>query len=283
MHSIISIDNGFDIIKIENNSTEILMFESEVDDSFIQIHFCLKGNGQLQYGPHYRRDVRFQKSLLLYNPNQNLPINLSLEVNGKYLILLVQINLFHSFFSKLSEIIHFLNIKNRGKKYYLDKDLSPSEILVLNQIFDNQKHNGMQDLYLRAKVYEALSFYFEEGKKDSQSCPFLNDEANVEKIKMAKQIVINNMSEPPSLKEISTEIGLSVSKLKEGFKHIYGESVFNFLFDYKMEFARKQLLSRKFNVSEVSQQVGYSTSSHFIAAFRKKYGTTPKQYIISES
>ena len=283
MQSVISIDDGFDIIKIENDSTGILKFESEVDNSFIQIHFCLNGNAQLQYGPYYSKDVRFQKSLLMYNPKQNLPINLSLDINGRYLILIVRITLFHSFFSKLSEIIHFLNIENRGKKYYLDKDLSPSEILVLNQIFDYQKHNGMQELYIKAKVYETLSLYFDRSKEERQNCPFLDDEANVEKIKMAKQIVINKMTEPPSLKEISTEIGLSVSKLKEGFKHIYGESVFNFLFDYKMEFARKQLLSRKFNVSEVSQQVGYSTSSHFIAAFRKKYGTTPKQYIISES
>ena len=85
----------------------------------------------------------------------------------------------------------------------------------------------------------------------------------------------------PSLQEIANEVGLSISKLKEGFKHIYGESVFNFLLDYKLEFARKQLLTKKYNVSEISLQVGYSTASHFIAAFKKKYGTTPKQYIMS--
>jgi len=123
--------------------------------------------------------------------------------------------------------------------------------------------------------------YFSKNNKDQQSCPFLENEANVEKIKNAKQLVINNMDEPPSLQEIANEVGLSISKLKEGFKHIYGESVFNFLLDYKLEFARKQLLSKKYNVSEISLQVGYSTASHFIAAFKKKYGTTPKQYVMS--
>jgi AraC family transcriptional activator of pyochelin receptor len=28
-------------------------------------------------------------------------------------------------------------------------------------------------------------------------------------------------------------------------------------------------------------QIGYSTSSHFIAAFKKKFGTTPKKYVMS--
>ena len=102
-----------------------------------------------------------------------------------------------------------------------------------------------------------------------------------EKIKKAKQIVINNMAEPPTLQEIADEIALSVPKLKEGFKHIYGDTVFNFLLDYKLEFSRKLLLSKKHNITEISSQIGYSTASHFISAFKKKYGTTPKQYMLS--
>ena len=77
------------------------------------------------------------------------------------------------------------------------------------------------------------------------------------------------------------EVGLSLTKLKEGFKQIYGDSVFNFLLDYKLEESRKLLLSSDQNVSEIALQMGYSTSSHFIAAFKKKFGTTPKQYVKS--
>ena len=89
------------------------------------------------------------------------------------------------------------------------------------------------------------------------------------------------MVEPPTLTELAAEIGLSLKKLKEGFKQIYGDSVFSFLFDYKMEMARKLLESGKYNVNEVGLKVGYSTASHFIAAFKKKYDTTPKQYLLS--
>ena len=35
------------------------------------------------------------------------------------------------------------------------------------------------------------------------------------------------------------------------------------------------------NVNEVGMKVGYSTASHFIAAFKKKFGTTPKKYVMS--
>ena len=73
----------------------------------------------------------------------------------------------------------------------------------------------------------------------------------------------------------------NLKKLKVGFKQIYGDSVYAFLFDYKMEIARKLLDSGTYNVNEVGLKIGYSTSSHFIAAFRKKYGTTPKKYLMS--
>ena len=91
------------------------------------------------------------------------------------------------------------------------------------------------------------------------------------------------MAEPPSLQELAAEIDLSLKKLKEGFKQIYGDSVYSFLFDYKMEYSRKLLNSGEFNVNEVGLKVGYSTASHFIAAFKKKFGTTPKKYLMSIS
>jgi len=48
-----------------------------------------------------------------------------------------------------------------------------------------------------------------------------------------------------------------------------------------MEYARKLLTTRKYNITEVSFEVGYSTPSHFIAAFKKKFGATPKRYMSS--
>jgi AraC-like DNA-binding protein len=46
-----------------------------------------------------------------------------------------------------------------------------------------------------------------------------------------------------------------------------------------MEYARQLLDNGQNNVNEVGLKVGYSTASHFISAFKKKYGTTPKKYL----
>ena len=181
-----------------------------------------------------------------------------------------------------AEQIHFLSPQNIKKKYYDNYIISPSMSIILSQIFNLNIHESMRALYLKGKVYEILSLYFNKSEEmDVEKCPFLVDEENVRKIRLAKEIILKKMSEPPTLTELSEEIGLNIKKLKEGFKEIYGDTVYGYLLDHKMEEARRMLSSKSYNVNEVGLRVGYSTSSHFIAAFKKKYGTTPKKYLMS--
>ena len=67
------------------------------------------------------------------------------------------------------------------------------------------------------------------------------------------------------------------------FKQVYGDTVFAYLLEHKMQEARRMLDSQKYNVNEVGLKLGYSTSSHFINAFKKKYGITPKKYVQSQT
>jgi AraC-like DNA-binding protein len=50
-----------------------------------------------------------------------------------------------------------------------------------------------------------------------------------------------------------------------------------------MNEARSMLNAKRHNINEISLKLGYSTSSHFIVAFKKKFGTTPKKYLMSVS
>ena len=129
-----------------------------------------------------------------------------------------------------------------------------------------------------------MSLYFNKNENPStEQCPFLVDEENVQKIRKAKKIIIDRMTDPPTLDQLSVEIGLSLKKLKDGFKQLYGDTVFTYLLDHKMDEASRMLNSQKYNVNEVGLKLGYSTASHFISAFKKKYGTTPKKYLGSVS
>lgn len=279
----ITLEKGFYVLHFQNESKDVESFEREIDSSFIQIHFCLKGKSKFLFNNGtYAFDVLDNKCILLYNPQRTLPIHLEIQPKTTLVSLLISIEKFHSLFSKESGFIPFLSDENSNKKYYDDAEIKPTISIVLQQIINSNINSSIRNLYVKGKVYELLSLHFQKDEaSEGEYCPFLVDEQNVLKIRKAKEIIIAKMAEPPSLQELANEIGLNLKKLKEGFKQIYGDTVYSFLFDYKMEHARRLLESNQFNVNEVGTQVGYSTASHFIAAFKKKFGTTPKKYVMS--
>ena len=279
----INLEKGFYVLHFQNESENIESFEREIDSTFIQIHFCLRGKSKFLFNDNsYSFDVLDNRSILLYNPQRTLPINLEIQPKTTLISLLISIEKFHSLFSKESGYIPFLSDENSNKKYYDDAEIKPVVAIVLQQIINSNINSSIRELYVKGKVYELLSLHFQKDENaDGEYCPFLVDEQNVLKIREAKKIIIARMAEPPSLQELANEIGLNIKKLKEGFKQIYGDTVYSFLFDYKMEHSRRLLESNQYNVNEVGTQVGYSTASHFIAAFKKKFGTTPKKYVMS--
>ncbi len=277
-----TIEPGFFILKFNNETNENQTFKREVSTNFIQFHFCIKGSASFVFNEgNYKLPIQEGNSLLLYNPQRDLPLDLALNPQSWVLSVLLPINKFHSLFSTEANYITFLSDENKDRKYYKDARVSPSMAIVLNQLMNYNLHPTIKPLYFKAKAYELLSLYFNRpADADVEQCPFLADEDNVSKIKKAKQIMIARMAEPPTLQELADEINLPINRLKEGFKQVYGDSVFSFLFDYKMEVARQLLATGSHNVNEVGLKVGYSTSSHFIAAFKKRFGTTPKKFLM---
>lgn len=279
----INLEKGFYVLHFQNESKNIVNFERAIDSTFIQMHFCIRGKSKFLFNnSSYSFDVLDNRSILLYNPQRKLPINLEIQPKTTLISLLISIEKFHSLFSKESGYIPFLSDENSHRKYYDDAEIKPTVSIVLHQIINANINSSIRDLYVKGKVYELLSLHFQKDENvEGEFCPFLVDEENVLKIRKAKEIIITRMAEPPSLQELANEIGLNIKKLKEGFKQIYGDTVYSFLLDYKMEHSRRLLESNQYNVNEVGIQVGYSTASHFIAAFKKKFGTTPKKYIMS--
>ena len=281
----IFVEPGFLVLKFQNETTQIQQFTRKIDRSFLQFHFCMKGRAKFVFNQGtYALDVPEEQSLLLYNTKVDLPLNAEVYPNTWMLSLVMSIQKFHSLFSQQAEHIPFLSKEFEDKKYYTQELITPPIAVVLSQLMNYNVHPTILDLYVKGKIYELIALYFNKTNTTTfEQCPFLVDEENVKRIRKAKDIVLLRMAEPPTLKELAEEIGLSLKKLKEGFKQIYGDSVYSFLFDYKMEYARKMLESNQYNVNEVGLKVGYSTSSHFIAAFKKKYGTTPKKYLMSQT
>jgi len=278
-----TVDDGVILLKQTNDNEFASNFNYNISKDYIQFHFCLKGTSKFLFNQgSYVFNVENENSILLYNPNKELPIDLLLDSNSQVLSILISIKKFHSLFSDESDQISFLNNDNIGNKLYKEKQIGPMIAIILNQMYQKSLNLSMYKLYLRGKIFELMSLYFSKDKEmDIEQCPFLADDNNIKKIKKAKEIIISRMIEPPTLVQLSKEVDISLKKLKQGFKQVYGTSVFSFLIDYKMQVSKRLLSSGEYNVNEVALKVGYSTATHFINAFKKKFGTTPKKYLMT--
>lgn len=279
----IFLEDDFMCCRIKNNSGNQEIVKKYVSKSAIQFHFISKGSGTFFFNEGvYTMNITEDAGLILYNPKKQLPIHVALDPQSYLLSIVISINSFHKLFSDEGDFIPFLAKENMDKKHYSQPETTPLIDVILSQIMNFKLHPSVQELYYRTKIYELLCFLFNpKSDADSGSCPIKGDSEEMKSIQQAKNFLIDNLCTPPTIKELADEIGLNTKKLKQGFKQVYGHTVYGFLLDYKMEYAQKLLDKGTYNVNEVSAKVGYSAASHFISAFKKKFGTTPKQYLIS--
>ena len=78
-----------------------------------------------------------------------------------------------------------------------------------------------------------------------------------------------------SLEELSRLSGRSLSAFKRDFQEKFDTSPAFWIKNKRLEYAGLQLENTDKNVSEISMEIGYESISHFIKAFKEKFGKTP--------
>nr|WP_269203853.1 AraC family transcriptional regulator [Pseudodesulfovibrio alkaliphilus] len=91
-----------------------------------------------------------------------------------------------------------------------------------------------------------------------------------------KSAIEKDFSSVRSVADLCAGIGMSLSKANKAFKALYAISIAQYIQQCKMSYAYSVLVQRQLNVSECTFAVGYSNASHFITAFKKHFGITPK-------
>ncbi len=278
-----SLGDDLRMIKVQHNASGILPLKLEADKGVIQFYFAFEGSAEFAFhGGSYRMGLGTERCLLFYNPLQDLPMEVLVKPESKMLFLYLSVESLHRMFLESSDELAFINAENVDKKFYSETALTPATMVALSQAFQMPVNGPAQSVFEKAKVLEILAWYFNRSEDaDIEACPFLENEDNVQKIRLAKKIIIDRMTDPPTIPELAKEVALNEYRLKEGFKNIYGTTVFKYLSDYRMDVARHILDEGKLKVNEAAYQIGYTNPSHFIAAFRKKFGVTPKKYLMN--
>jgi AraC-like DNA-binding protein len=82
---------------------------------------------------------------------------------------------------------------------------------------------------------------------------------------------------PLTLNELARLSGRSLSAFKRDFQQEFKTSPALWIKQQRLEHADFLLRTTSMNVSEISSEIGYESVSHFIKAYKGKYGETPKR------
>ncbi|HET9055425.1 MAG TPA: AraC family transcriptional regulator [Chitinophagaceae bacterium] len=171
----------------------------------------------------------------------------------------------HSSFSKM------VNLCNRTR-------------LVLDNLLNHTYSKTLENIYVNSQLQTLLLYGLEclvdEKAEDSFACKFLASEAEREKITKAREILLQHIGEPLTIKELSRKVAINECYLKKGFKEMFGTTVFDFYQGQRMEHAKYLLYEKGLSVTEVSALLGYSSISHFSTAFKKHTGIKPCELLM---
>lgn len=187
-----------------------------------------------------------------------------------------------------SEFQHLIGSTNQPS-YARVGSLSPTMQGVLWQVLRCPYQGMTKRMYLESKALEVAALMLEQereaqqGRRAASQIPQGSTIAlkpdEVDRIHLAREILLRNVEQPPSLMELARQVGLNDNSLKRGFKQVFGQPVFAYLLNYRMEQAQQLLMAGELKVGEVMQRVGFRSRKYFAEAFRKKFGVNPKDYL----
>lgn len=104
------------------------------------------------------------------------------------------------------------------------------------------------------------------------------DARDVQRLWLARDILVGRAHEPPSLPQLAREVGMNVKKLTAGFRQVFGMSVFEYLQQHRLEEAYRMLCSGGMTVTQVAAHVGYAVA-HFSTVFKDRFGISPRDLL----
>lgn len=153
--------------------------------------------------------------------------------------------------------------------------VTPAMKDIIRQIFDCPFDEDTRHFYIDLKVREYLFLMLEHAfnRRPSRYNYTPYEKACI--IKAEKILTADISQKPLSLPMLAQACSISEYKLKEGFRQIFGASVFEYLLEARMQKARNLILETNEPLKSICVQTGYSRITNFITAFRKRFGYTP--------
>lgn len=152
--------------------------------------------------------------------------------------------------------------------------------LITSNIISLNVHDAVYVALAKAKAMELVSIALDRllaNQPFGEDAPVRLRAKDREAIKLARDILVNDLTEPPTIRELCSAVGVNRNKLHYGFKDEFGMAPAHYLEEYRLEQAYKRLQESDELIYSIAANVGYRTQSSFSTAFKRRFGIRPKE------
>ncbi len=228
------------------------------------------------HGGRYVHTMQPRSLMIIYEPQHASTFMVKVPAMEELITIRITVEALHRLLHSDLHELRFLRSENIDKRFHSERAQSSGVEQTMYQIATRHCPSGLERVFALSKTYELLFHAFRvDADVAINHCPFLADEVNMERIRNAKQILHDELRDPPGIKELARRIRMNETHLKSGFKRIYGCTIHTWVVEQRMGSAYHLLESGSHNVNEVAEAVGYQNVSQFITTFKRRYGITP--------
>ena len=266
--------SGLFILHTKMSFDQPVHIHTEVEGEAItsQFIFYKIADSKLPYGMS-RHNIRYIPSVKsVHEVRQGVEYSYFIAVISKeyYLNLIKRDSLLHR---------HFVEEIEKGEYVsFSEEDLMATYEMqhTISELIESKKTGEIRRLHTESRIVELLMYQFEQYNEKQQNHhePFFNEE-DIERLELARQILEQRIANPPTQKELASEVLMSESKLRKDFKEYFSITIHDYLTRVRMEKARTYLLEDKLSVYEVALLTGFGHQNNFSSAFKKYYGISP--------
>lgn len=239
----------------------------DIENEVLEMHFRLQGSGTVSR-QNNSLDLKQGNHMLTFQDNHQEEVWMDPAQNGSF----YEIRIGLSHLDKLMD-----NYSQSSAKAFagIPLGITPEMYSIISQLRNTSYSGKMKALFLEAKMTELFLLQLQQNSNLAPVNAIGIKSADKDKIYDAKQLIEQHLDEFITIAQLSKQVGINQRKLMQGFKALFGCTVYQYIIELKMQTAKDLLLNKNRNVNEVAYYIGYQNPQHFISAFKKKFGTSP--------
>lgn len=150
-------------------------------------------------------------------------------------------------------------------------------VRIARELMTNPYRGAAAHLYAESRLLELVAVLMAGWDEGPAGVDGLS-RREVNRIFEARDRLMTDLADPPTLRELCQAVGLNRNKLCRGFKALFGATPFQVLRNARLDHARFLIEEERIPIEEVAERAGFASVSSFSHVFRARFGMPPGRW-----